>query len=545
MALQKVKRHDVWLLPGLFGWRIFNALVTRTFFQADEFWQALEPAHFKAFGYGGLTWEWNNGLRSYGFPFLLEIAYRLARVVFEGCKLDKMEYYCVIIFPKVIMAFIAAVGELYTVLFVKKIYLLTFDKADDKKPHNYWNVEKIAIILSATNFFNCFLITRTFVNCFEMSLTSAALYYWDWSGGSEVFTTNFTKSLCIAAFACLQRPTNGLIWAVLGSKLMWNLSVRQQYGKMFRLIGKVIFCFVLVCIINMIIDYHFYSEIIFPPLNFLRFNVLSPLSAFYGVNQWHFHFTQSLPLMLNYAIPLFCLGLTFSTPRSDVLTQIRMVIFINLIIYSLLSHKEFRFIYPLQPLLVSISTFGALKLQKNHRLNRHLVCLVPSGSAICAFLLCWYHESGTIAVMKYLHDQPVVDSIGFIMPCHSTPWQSYLHRNDIEMLWAITCEPPLRLMEDSDANAKLPYYMDESDFLYDDIKGFMEHNFPPLNVNMFQKNTYEYEWPHLLVFFEHLEDAYAKENLEDNAYVEETRFFNSLVHWDSRRKGDVVVYRKL
>lgn len=551
MVFKGFYKYHGWILMSLFGWRVLNAMITRTFFQADEFWQALEPAHFKAFGYGSLTWEWNNGFRSYGFPFIFEVAYKLARLVSKGCeyqwgkdKADEVEYYCVIIFPKVVMAFLAALGELYTVLFVKKLYVLTFDKNDDKRPNDDGNVEKIALILSVTNFFNCFLITRTFVNSFEMSLTSAALYYWDWSGGNEVFTVSFTKSLCIAAFACLQRPTNGLIWVVLGSRLMWNIIIKKQYSKAFRIIGKVAFCFTVACTMNMIIDCHFYNKMIFPPLNFFRFNVLSSLSIFYGANTWHFHITQSLPLMLNYAIPLFCLGLTYGS-YSDIFTQIKIVVVFNLVIYSMLSHKEFRFLYPLQPLLIAISTFGALKLQGNYTLKHFFLLLAPLGSVIIAFLLCRYHESGTITVMKYLHDRPVVESVGFIMPCHSTPWQSYLHRNDIKSLWAITCNPPLHLMGNPDASAKLPYYMDESDSLYDDIWGFMERNFPPLDVNASQQYTYQYEWPRLLIFFQHLENAYVKEYLKDNAYVEEARFFNSLVHWDSRRNGDVIVYRKL
>ena len=38
--------------------RVSIALLTRTFFQPDEFFQCLEPAHNLAFGYGHLTWEW-------------------------------------------------------------------------------------------------------------------------------------------------------------------------------------------------------------------------------------------------------------------------------------------------------------------------------------------------------------------------------------------------------------------------------------------------------------------------------------------------------
>lgn len=38
--------------------RVLLALLTRTFFQPDEYFQALEPAHQAVFGYGHLTWEW-------------------------------------------------------------------------------------------------------------------------------------------------------------------------------------------------------------------------------------------------------------------------------------------------------------------------------------------------------------------------------------------------------------------------------------------------------------------------------------------------------
>lgn len=52
--------------------RIVIALITRTFFQPDEYFQALEPAHFLVFGYGDLTWEWtsNSPIRSIFYPLL-------------------------------------------------------------------------------------------------------------------------------------------------------------------------------------------------------------------------------------------------------------------------------------------------------------------------------------------------------------------------------------------------------------------------------------------------------------------------------------------
>lgn len=52
--------------------RVLVALLTRTFFQPDEFFQALEPAHHAVFGYGELTWEWSSAhpIRSIIYPAL-------------------------------------------------------------------------------------------------------------------------------------------------------------------------------------------------------------------------------------------------------------------------------------------------------------------------------------------------------------------------------------------------------------------------------------------------------------------------------------------
>lgn len=52
--------------------RVLIALFTRTFFQPDEYFQSLEPAHILVFGYGHLTWEWmiSQPIRSIIYPAL-------------------------------------------------------------------------------------------------------------------------------------------------------------------------------------------------------------------------------------------------------------------------------------------------------------------------------------------------------------------------------------------------------------------------------------------------------------------------------------------
>lgn len=62
--------------------RVTIALATRTFFQPDEYFQGLEPAHFFVFGYGDLTWEWTSKppIRSIIYPALNIPIYWLLKV---------------------------------------------------------------------------------------------------------------------------------------------------------------------------------------------------------------------------------------------------------------------------------------------------------------------------------------------------------------------------------------------------------------------------------------------------------------------------------
>jgi hypothetical protein len=62
--------------------RVLVALLTCTFFQPDEYFQSLEPAHATVFGYGHLTWEWlaSRPIRSAAYPALNIPVYWMLKV---------------------------------------------------------------------------------------------------------------------------------------------------------------------------------------------------------------------------------------------------------------------------------------------------------------------------------------------------------------------------------------------------------------------------------------------------------------------------------
>jgi phosphatidylinositol glycan class B len=67
----------------VFCTRLLLALLTSGFFQPDEYFQALEPAHRAVFGYGHLTWEWTADppIRSFVYPSLFIPTYALIKAL--------------------------------------------------------------------------------------------------------------------------------------------------------------------------------------------------------------------------------------------------------------------------------------------------------------------------------------------------------------------------------------------------------------------------------------------------------------------------------
>ena len=72
-------------------------------------------------------------------------------------------------------------------------------------------------------------------------------------------------------------------------------------------------------------------------------------AARFGVSNWHWYFTQGLPVMLGLFTPLFVMGIWKGYPRElNTLLQGAVTFILALCISP---HKEFRFLLPILPIL--------------------------------------------------------------------------------------------------------------------------------------------------------------------------------------------------
>ena len=183
----------------------------------------------------------------------------------------------------------------------------------------------------------------------------------------------------------------------------------------------------------------------------MRINVVEKISEFYGTHPWHWYASQGIPVVIGTFLPLVIYGMYQSNS-----TENKSLISMLIAVISSLSfqpHKEFRFLLPfVGPMLIfaakSLAYIEKQDYFKNRVgsksiLNRVLVFLVVTNFG-AAYFFTRVHKRGVVDVVKYLRReayQDRVQSVVFLMPCHSTPLYSYIHL-DIPMR-IMTCEPPL------------------------------------------------------------------------------------------------------
>lgn len=436
---------NVWtdkkILCSLMIFRVISAIIVHTWYVPDEYWQSLEVAHKIVFGYGHLTWEWREGLRGTLYPGVIAVLYKVVDLL----GLDSREV--VILFPRIMQAMFSSVGDFYLMLLARRLFGCEASK---------W-----VIVSQLTSWFIFYAASRTLTNTAEMVLTTIALYYFPWPDKYLHKDNNLRNSwqsevmyLSLAALACVVRPTAVITWVPL---CLWHL--RMGVVPLRTLMQK----FLPVALVSLgtstVIDRFFYGRWVFVHYNFLHFNFLTDLSSFYGAHSWHWYFTQGmLAVVPSHIIPAI-LGVMRTRKKA-----LAWIIMWNISLLSLKAHKEFRFLLPILPLVSLYAGYLMKSLTKGRDGTTRktsalilLVYLIVTNTPV-ALYTSLVHQQGTLNVMKHISESSIQSkqmSVLFLMPCHSTPYYSYVHKN-IEMQF-LTCEPNLEGAEG---------YVDEADTFY-------------------------------------------------------------------------------
>ncbi|XP_073842974.1 phosphatidylinositol glycan anchor biosynthesis class B isoform X2 [Musca autumnalis] len=423
--------------------RTASVFVVKTFYVPDEYWQSLEVAHKITFGYGYLTWEWVQGLRSYLYPVLIAGIYKVLALL----SLDTVKW--LVVLPRLLQATLSAYSDY-------RFYIWTGKK-------------KWGLFLIAVSWFWFYTGSRTLSNTLETSLTTIALSYFPWHGEGIAY-------LWPAALCCFLRPTAGIIWLPLviyhlhKSKLRWT----ELVFKKFIIIG------LLVATLSVGIDSYMHGRLLITPYEFLKYNVIQNIGSFYGSHPWHWYFTVGLPTVLGITFLPFLFGVIETIRNSNAYPTrkyLLLTVLLSLIVLSTVEHKEFRFVCILLPLCLYVASDTLTRWSyKASRLSLWAVAiLIIVGNAVPAWYLSTIHQRGRIDVMskldniasEYKIEQNRPTSILFLMPCHSTPYYSHIHQN-VTMRF-LTCEPNLK---------RTSNYKDEAELFFESPVHWLRSHIP-------------------------------------------------------------------
>ncbi|KAF8136435.1 glycosyltransferase family 22 protein [Boletus edulis] len=562
------------------AFRVLVALLTQSYFQPDEYFQALEPAHKYVFGYGHLTWEWMNPepLRSMLYPALNVPVYWLLKV-------SGLDVYpsLVIAGPRVLHGLLAALTDVW----VPKLASVVLDDASTRGIADRAVVSGLQYLLSITSFFHSLSLSRSLSNSLEVSLTTIALGYFPW----DALVTSSLPDLCVllrklrrstvfAGIACANRPTNAVIWLYMFSVLFWRL--RGNAMHLAYILRDTVCIGLTVFLAVFTLDTWFYGRPTSTLMNFLLVNA-SPVSSFYGSSPWHYYVLQAFPILCTSALPfvLHGLWLAFAKPGSKLHIMAGCIVW-TVFVYSFIGHKEWRFLHPLLPMMHILAAESIVQLIHDQEArNARPISRTPATWSKLQFVIplilllsipasvyvVFFHCTSQIEVMSFLRQLPNDNftTVGFLMPCHSTPWQAYLHRPDLAQpgkMWALGCEPPLGLQNHTE-------YRDQTDVFFESPISYIKSHFPvhvdptfPLSPFAFsvanatfiqmlraiEKQSgswdlgWQHEWPKYAVFFGALlEEPGMRTLFEVNGYIE---VWKGGWQWggEGKRKGGVRVW---
>ncbi|XP_055363363.1 GPI mannosyltransferase 3 isoform X2 [Betta splendens] len=445
------------------------------------------------FNYGYLTWEWKAGIRGYLYPLFFAFIYKILHLT--NCD----TVHLLIWLPRVIQALLAAFAD------VKFFFLIRTLESSD--------VARWTFFCHVCSWFTWYCCTRTLTNSMEATITCVALYYFPLPGSK---THSSKKYLVLVALAVIVRPTALIVWFPLLMYHFW-----QEQNKLRLITHDYIPIGTLALVISTLIDCHFYEKWTMVQFNFLKFNVFHSVADFYGSHPWHWYLSQGFAVVIGPQLPFFLHGCSLANRTHKVL--LAPVVW-TIVIYSLLPHKEFRFIYPVLPFCM---VFCGISLANLKTWRRPAAILLLAANVAPALYTGLIHQRGALDVMSHLQKLCNVSSIStppqpdtlFLMPCHSTPHYSHVH-----------CPLKMRFLEcPPDLGEK--GYVDEAEQFYDDPLLWLQTSFP-----------YKSSLPTHLIFFDVLEKEISV-FLQVKNFVRTAEIFHT--HFpEGRVGGSIFIYER-
>ena len=227
--------------------------------------------------------------------------------------------------------------------------------------------------------------------------------------------------------AFMMRNTSPIGWIpLLAHKVLWS-------GSLIPFILSGIFVALPILALCTYVDTIYYGgdDWVFTGINFLKVNVVHGLSKYFGEDPWYWYLLAFAPLIYTAIYPLVLYANTIShkelQTKKGQPAYLTYYVCFYVIFFSLIPHKEARFLLPLIPF--TLLTTGQLIAANIHSqallFKRMLTAYIIVESTILAYLTLFHQRAWEVE--QYLIDTNRTIHSFYRLDRFDTPYYSWLH----------------------------------------------------------------------------------------------------------------------
>lgn len=395
--------------------RIGVALRSPSIEWPDEIFNTLEPAHRMVYGYGVIVWEWREGIRNWVYPAFLAAVMRGTAWMGPGSR-----------------GYLTGITVVLSLLSLSSVW---FAYAWAKKSSGT-AAGLIAAGACATWYQLVYFSPKAFYEVFATDFLLPGLYLGMYGDELPEKKRLVLAGLCLGIAACVRlQYAPAVAFAVL-----------YLCHKKWAARAPALFAGLLIPVIAFgLVDAFTWSYPFQSYIQYVQMNVFSGRNAQYGSEPWYIFFYALWRTMW----PMLLLAVA-ALRRNALLAWVAAIIVVS---HSAITHKEFRFIYPALPIIVTLAALGFVEitafLSKRLSLLPSLRAVTATG-LICSVLISagfargmhWDRSSGGLIAFDKLSQDPGVCGVGLLaLPWSLTGGYSHLHR-DVPMLIVNRNAPP-------------------------------------------------------------------------------------------------------
>ncbi|KAG9655579.1 glycosyltransferase family 22 protein, partial [Aureobasidium melanogenum] len=248
------------------------------------------------------------------------------------------------------------------------------------------------IILQASQFHVMFYASRTLPNMFAFSITTLALSSLISAQAVAARTQKSSKRRRLALYLL---TASGIIFrseiAILLAMQTLYLLLQGRTSLVNEVIPAGLFGVIIGLGITVSVDSYFWQRFpLWPEWIGFVYNTIQGKSSDWGVSPWHYYFVNAIPrLLLNPISWALCIPLALvnrATRTSSLDIMIPLLAFVA--IYSILPHKEWRFVIYIIPGITGVAAAGAswIWTRRSKTLLYRLLSLGLVGSTLLSFV---------------------------------------------------------------------------------------------------------------------------------------------------------------